>query len=166
MFQIGVIGSSTTKDKKVLQIAEETGREIAKKGCILICGGRAGVMEACAKGAKEAGGTTVGILPFNTHEDANKFIDIKVPTGIGWARNQIVVLASDGVIVVGGESGTLSEMCFAWINNKPIVAISPSGGFAKEFANRRMDGKRNDTILEAKDAKEAIEKIINILKGK
>ena len=107
--QIGVIGGSDCTEKFVY-VAEEVGRCIAEKGAILICGGLGGVMESAARGAKKAGGTTIGILlGFNRYE-ANKYIDIAIVTGMDHARNIIIVRSSDALIAVAGSYGTLSEI--------------------------------------------------------
>jgi len=108
---------------KIYKIAEEVGRLIAQQGWILVCGGRTGVMEAACKGAKRGGGLTVGILPSSNGRDANKYVDVKIPTGLGYARNILVVRASDAVIAISGEYGTLSEIAFAFNEEKPIVGI-------------------------------------------
>lgn len=154
--QIGVIGKEKA-DQKMISLAYETGKQIATNGHVLICGGRGGVMEAAAKGAKENNGTTVGILPSDSHSEANDFIDIKIATGIGLARNVIVVLSSDVVIAVGGGCGTLSEIGLAWAHYKKIIAISTSGGWAEKLAGTQIDSRRDDYIISAKTPKEAVE---------
>jgi len=109
--------------KKIYRIAEEVGNLIARQGWILICGGRTGVMEAACKGAKKQGGLTVGILPSSDGKDANKYVDVKIPTGLGYARNILVVRSVDAVIAISGEYGTLSEIAFAFNEEKPIAGI-------------------------------------------
>ncbi len=120
--QIGVIGGRRISKEK-LKLAEEVGREIAQKNAILICGGLGGVMEAACKGAKEAGGLTVGLLPVSSMDKANPYVDIVIPTGMGVARNAVIVHACEGVIAVGGRYGTLSEMAFARQKGIPIVSL-------------------------------------------
>ncbi len=119
---IAVVGGHKCS-KKIYRIAEEVGGLIAQQGWILICGGRTGVMEAACKGAKKQGGLTVGILPGSNGGDANKYVDVKIPTGLGYARNILVVRATDAVIAISGEYGTLSEIVFAFNEKKPIVGI-------------------------------------------
>jgi len=119
---IAVVGGHKCS-KKIYQIAEEVGSLIAEQGWILVCGGRTGVMEAACKGAKKQNGLTVGILPSSNGEDANKYVDVKIPTGLGYARNILVVRSSDVVIAISGEYGTLSEIAFAFNEEKPIVGI-------------------------------------------
>lgn len=120
---IGVIGAGKCT-KKIFSLAEEIGREIAKAGAVLVCGGLGGVMEAAAKGAKEAKGITIGILPGDSKEDANPYIDIPIVTGIGEGRNLMVIRSSDAIIALPGKYGTLSELSFAVKLEKPVVGIS------------------------------------------
>ncbi len=119
---IAVVGGHKCS-KKIYRVAEELGGLIAQQGWILICGGRTGVMEAACKGAKKQGGLTVGILPSSDGEDANKYVDVKIPTGLGYARNILVVRSVDAVIAISGEYGTLSEIAFAFNEEKPIAGI-------------------------------------------
>ncbi len=122
MIQIGVIGSGDCSPE-VAKVAEEVGERIARAGAVLICGGLGGVMEAAARGAKKAGGQTVGILPGFTREGANRYIDFFVITGLSEARNVIVVRSSDVLIAVEGGFGTLSEIALALQINIPVVGI-------------------------------------------
>ena len=122
MLQIGVIGSGRNEEK-TNRTALEVGREVARAGAVLICGGLGGVMEYAARGAREEKGTTVGILPGENRGEANAYIDIPIPTDLGHARNAIVVRASDTLIAVGGEYGTLSEIAFALKMGKPVVGL-------------------------------------------
>jgi uncharacterized protein (TIGR00725 family) len=119
--QIAVIGSGLDEDSR----AEEVGRLLAERGCTVVCGGLTGVMAAVARGAKAAGGTTIGILPGESREEANEWIDHIVVTGIGHARNLAVVASGDAVIAVGGEWGTLAEIGFARKLGRPVVVIDP-----------------------------------------
>jgi uncharacterized protein (TIGR00725 family) len=119
---IGVIGG-TAAGEEILQMAEETGRLIAEHGCFLICGGMAGVMEAAAKGAKEAGGTTIGILPHTDRHEANPYIDVPIATGFGEGRNLVIIRTADILIAIDGEYGTLSELAFALKMNKPVIGL-------------------------------------------
>jgi uncharacterized protein (TIGR00725 family) len=119
---IGVIGAGTAGED-ILGMAEETGRLIAEHGCLLICGGMGGVMEASARGAKKAGGTTIGILPQPDRHTANPYIDIPIATSFGEARNIIIVRTADILIAVGGEYGTLSEIAFALKTEKRVIGL-------------------------------------------
>lgn len=119
---ISVIGSSRAKPEH-LALAEEVGRELARHKVIVACGGLQGVMEAVCKGAKSAGGTTIGILPGRTSRDANRYVDIPIVTTMGYSRNVIVVNTGDAVIAIGGAFGTLSEIAFALSDGIPVVAL-------------------------------------------
>jgi uncharacterized protein (TIGR00725 family) len=119
---IGVIGG-TIAAPDVLQRAEETGRLIAGHGFALICGGMGGVMEAAAKGAKDAGGTTIGILPHADRHEANPYIDIPIATGLGEGRNLVIVRTADLLIAIDGEFGTLTEIAFALKIKKPVIGL-------------------------------------------
>jgi uncharacterized protein (TIGR00725 family) len=106
-----------------LAAAEQVGRELGRRGAVLLCGGLGGVMEAACRGAKAAGGITVGLLPGHDRGAANAFVDIAIPTGLGEARNALVVRAADAVIAVGGGYGTLTELAFGLKAGKPVVGI-------------------------------------------
>jgi uncharacterized protein (TIGR00725 family) len=120
--QIGVIGGAVCSPE-IYEIACDVGREIATNGFALVCGGLGGVMEAACQGAKKAGGITIGLLPTSDKKDANPYCDLVIPTGLGHARNVLVVHASDAIIAVDGEAGTLSEIAIALKIGKPIVGI-------------------------------------------
>jgi len=120
---IGVIGAGTA-DASLIGIAQEVGRLIANRAALLVCGGLGGVMEAAARGAKAAGGTTIGILPQATKEMVNPYIDVPVATGFGEGRNIVLVRTSDALIAIGGEYGTLSELAFALKMGKPVIGIN------------------------------------------
>jgi uncharacterized protein (TIGR00725 family) len=119
--QVSVIGSGAENEAR----AEEVGRLLAERGCTVVCGGRGEVMAAAARGAKGAGGTTIGILPGTTRADANEWIDHVVVTGLGHARNAVVAASGDGVIAVGGAFGTLTEIGFARVFGRPVVILEP-----------------------------------------
>jgi uncharacterized protein (TIGR00725 family) len=103
--------------------AAEVGRLLAERGAMLVCGGRGGAMEAACRGAKEADGLTVGILPGSDRSDANPFVDVVLPTGLGEARNALVVGAADVVIAIGGGYGTLSEIALALKAGKRVIGL-------------------------------------------
>jgi uncharacterized protein (TIGR00725 family) len=103
--------------------AEQVGGELARRGAVVVCGGLGGVMEAACRGAKEAGGTTVGILPGLDRAAANRFVDVALPTGLGEARNALVVRAADVLIAVGGAYGTLSEIALALKGGKRVIGL-------------------------------------------
>jgi uncharacterized protein (TIGR00725 family) len=117
--QIAVIGSGAEWAPQ----AEEVGRLLAGRGCVVVCGGLGEVMEAAARGAKEAGGTTVGVLPGESSKDANRWIDYAVATGTGHARNLAVVASCEAAIAVGGRWGTASEVSYARLLGRPVVVL-------------------------------------------
>jgi hypothetical protein len=120
--RIGVIGGSKP-DQEARETAFKVGRLIAENGAILVCGGLSGVMEAASRGAKKAGGLTIGILPGNNPSDANLYIDIPIATGMGYSRNSLVAMNSDVLIAVNGEYGTLSEIAFGIIYGKKVIGL-------------------------------------------
>ncbi len=119
---ISVIGGSQPTDAHV-ELAFQVGRELAIRGAVVVCGGLGGVMEAVCRGAKEAGGLTVGILPGIRREDANPFVDIPIVTSIGFARNASVVLSGQAVIAIDGSWGTLSEIAYARTFGVPVIGL-------------------------------------------
>lgn len=119
---IGVIGESETSLEKY-ELAYSVGREIARRGCVLISGGLGGVMEAACKGARDEGGLTVGIIPGASRFEANPYVDIPIVTDMGHARNIIVVRSSGAIIAIGGRYGTLSEVAFALKLGVPVVGF-------------------------------------------
>lgn len=131
MKRIGVIGQSGDIPIEIQQLAEDVGREIALRGAVLFTGGTNGVMECASRGAKAANGLVVGILPGDTLDKANKYIDIPISTGLSFDyRSLILVHSSDVLIMVGGGNGTLGELSTAYLNHKPVVILEPSGGWA------------------------------------
>jgi uncharacterized protein (TIGR00725 family) len=120
--RIGVIGGSSP-NKESRQQAFRVGQLIAENGAILVCGGLSGVMEAASRGAKEAGGFTIGILPGNSLDDANVSIDIPVATGMGYSRNSLVAMNSDAIIAIDGQYGTLSEIAYGCIYGKKVIGL-------------------------------------------
>ena len=145
--QISVIGAGEG-DEEILRDAEEVGRGIAEAGAVLVCGGLGGVMEAASRGASEAGGTVLGILPTLSPADANPYVTHAVATGTGHARNLAVVASGEAVIAVGGEWGTLSEIAYARKLGRPVVAI-------QSWTLRNRAGT-DLGIVEAETAEEAV----------
>lgn len=143
-----MIGGSRTRDPEVLGLAEAFGAALAAGGYNLICGGGRGTMEAACRGFQRIGGPgrTIGILPGPDHRWSNAHVDIPLPTGIGYARNALVVQAGQAVVAVGGESGTLSELALAWQFGRPIAVLTAAGGHAADWAGRPMDPHRGDEI--------------------
>lgn len=144
---IAVIGGRQAR-KDMLKAAEQAGALIALSGSVLLCGGLGGIMRAAAKGAKRAGGTTVGILPQDSKKSANEYIDVPVATGMGMGRNVIIARTADAVIAVSGEYGTLSEIAFSLQLGKPVVGIGTWD----------IDG-----VVEAEGADDAVRKALTLL---
>jgi len=120
--QIGIIGAGS-RGNEIRALAKMVGREVAKRGAFLLCGGLGGVMEAAAYGAKQEGGITLGILPGTLKEEANPWIDLAVLSGMGHARNALIAQSSDALIAVNGEYGTLSEIALGLKMGKPIIVL-------------------------------------------
>jgi uncharacterized protein (TIGR00725 family) len=133
------------------RIAYELGKLIAQEGWVLVCGGKEGVMEAACQGAKSAGGLTIGIMPSLDASEVNKFVDVALPTGLGYARNILVARASRFVVAVSGEYGTLSEIAFAF-NDPGRMVIG-------------IDSWKIPGMIQVKTAKEAVNKIKKILRS-
>lgn len=129
--------------------AETIGRLVAEAGAVVVCGGLGGTMEAACRGARGAGGTTVGILPGTDRAAANPYVDVAVPTGLGEARNTIVVRTADVVIAVGGGHGTLSEIAFAAKVGTPVVGLGT-------WQLVRGDGVPDDTLHAVASAADAV----------
>jgi len=119
---VAVIGASEATPEQAEQ-AHAAGRRLAELGAIVVTGGRGGAMEAACRGAKEAGGQTVGILPGLDRADANLYVDIGLPTGLGELRNGLVARAADAVVAVGGAWGTLAEIAFARAAGKAVFGV-------------------------------------------
>ncbi len=119
---ISVIGAGHA-EPKVLQHARQCGRLLARAGFGVVCGGLGGVMSAAAQGCAEEGGLTVGILPSSSHSDANPHIQVAIPTGLGQARNLVVVMAGLGALAISGGAGTLSEIGHALKMGRPVVGL-------------------------------------------
>lgn len=162
--QILVIGHNT---KGCLpeheKMAYEVGAEIAKSDSVLICGGLGGVMTATAHGAKDEGGLTIGIIPQNDPVEANEYCDIVIPTGMGLARDFLNALSADGVVIVGGGSGTLSETCAAYMYKKPMVAIRNLDSSVDPFIDGYIDHRENVKIVGVDTPQEAVAKILELI---
>lgn len=143
--------------------AYDVGAEVAKSGSVLITGGLGGVMTAACHGAHDANGITVGIIPQADASPANPYCDIVIPTGMGLTRDFLNALSSDGIIIVGGGSGTLSEICAAYMHKKPMVAIRNMGGVTAQFVDSYVDHRQNVKIIGVDTPKEAVEKILELV---
>jgi uncharacterized protein (TIGR00725 family) len=119
---VAVVGPGEATDAQ-LEAAEEVGRRLAEHDAIVVCGGLGGVMAAACRGARSAGGLTIGILPGGDRSEANEWVTVSIPTGLGELRNGLVVRAADAVIAVGGAYGTLSEIAFALKTGVPVIGL-------------------------------------------
>ena len=155
--RIGVIGGSDASFD-ALREAEETGRLIAEEGCILVTGGLGGVMEAASRGAKEAGGVVIGILPGKDSNEANDYVDIAIPTGLGWTRNVLVILNSDALIAIDGAYGTLSEISYALLYKKPVFGL-------KTWNLSKTDNMAGEGVISCLSPQEAVEKALKVVQG-
>ncbi len=154
---ISVIGGDKDASPAALKNAEEVGKLIAKAGAVLVCGGLKGVMEAVAKGAKSEGGLTIGILPGGKREEANPHIDIPIVTGLGYARNKLVVKTGHVVIAVDGKYGTLSEIAFALGYGIPVVGLN-----TWQLIN--SEGKVDQGIICVRNPLEAVQTALELAK--
>jgi len=162
--QILVIGNNTNGcTPKHEKIAYEVGAEIAKSDSVLITGGLGGVMKAASHGAHDANGLTVGIIPQDDATMANEFCDIVIPTGMGLTRDFLNALTADGVIIVGGGSGTLSEVCAAYMYKKPMVAIRNIGGSVEPYIDGFIDHRENIKIIGVDTPQDAVKKILELI---
>jgi len=157
---MAVVGSGSALDPTVEQLCAALGKAAVDAGFRLACGGLGGVMAAVCRGGHESDrlpeGHIVGILPGYDAGSANADVDVAIPTGVGIARNVVLVSTADVVVAVGGGSGTLSELALAWQLGKPIVSLSTGGGWAAKLAGEPIDDRRRDTIVAAATATEAV----------
>lgn len=163
---IGIIGKGMadgedTVPREALDGAEEVGRLVAGRHGVVISGGLGGVMEAVSKGAHEAGGLVIGLLPSLDRRTANPYVDIPLPTGLSTIRNHLTVRSSDAVIMIGGGNGTLNELTVCY-GTKPVVVLEGTGGWADRirgvlYQGKYLDERRAGEIHFARTAAEAVE---------
>ncbi|HXH19192.1 MAG TPA: TIGR00725 family protein [Chitinophagales bacterium] len=143
------------------------GKTLIDEGYFIVCGGMGGLMEAVCKGATKAKhytkGCTIGILPTLQKSDANEFCDVVIPSGLGIARNQLVVNAGDAVVAIGGGAGTLSEIAFAWQLGKPLICYSGLGGWSEAMAGKMVDERMRNKIIGAESLEEIIAHVKRVL---
>ena len=162
--QILVIGNNTngctpTHEK----LAYEIGQEIAISDSVLITGGLGGVMTAASHGSHDANGLTVGIIPQDDASLANQYCDVVIPTGMGFARDFLNALSADGVIIVGGGSGTLSEVCAAYMGRKPMVAIRNLKSSIDPYIDDFLDHRKNVKIIGVDTPQDAVKTILELI---
>lgn len=158
---VSVLGPNQTRcNVDVYQFGQQLGRELIQAGYTVVCGGVQGFMEAVCKGARSADnytyGCTVGILPGDTKEQANEYVDIVIPTGMGWARNQLIVNAADAIVSVAGGAGTLSELAYAWQSGKPVVCYTAFEGWTQRLADMQIDLNHKGVFKAAKSIPEIL----------
>jgi len=151
---IAVIGGHQPS-KEEAKLAEEVGRELAKRGATLVCGGLGGVMEAACKGASSEGGVTIGILPGDSRQTANPYVQIPIVTNLGEARNVVVVKSAQAVIAIGGNYGTLSEIAHALRSGIPVIGLDT-------WALSR-NGQPDDSIIPAQNSAEAVNIALSLI---
>ena len=152
--QVAVIGGGQASSREV-KLAEEVGRLLARKGVILVCGGLGGIMEAACRGASAEGGLTIGILPGESRRGANRYVQIPIVTGIGYARNVAVVKSAQAVIAIGGSYGTLSEIGHALQSGIPVIGLDTWSLF--------KNGKANSSVIMAGSATEAVDTALELI---
>jgi uncharacterized protein (TIGR00725 family) len=150
---VAVVGPGEANAEE-LSTAEEVGRLLGEAGALVVSGGRGGVMEAVCRGARSAGGLTLGILPGRDRRDANPYVEVAVPTGLGEMRNALVVAAADALIAVGGAYGTLSEIALALRGGKPVVGLGTW--------ELTRGGSPDDGIIRAGTAREAVDTALDL----
>ncbi len=148
---IAVIGGSQCSAREA-KLAEAVGRELARRGAILVCGGLGGVMEAACKGASSEGGVTIGILPGDNYQAANPYVQIPIVTGMGYARNIAVVKSAQAVIAIGGNYGTLSEISHALQSGIPVIGLNTW--------SLSRNGQPDNSIIPAQSPTEAVNKAL------
>ena len=153
---IAVIGGAQCSSGEAAT-AEVVGRELAKRNAILVCGGLGGVMEAACRGATIENGLTIGILPSDNPADSNPYVQIPIATGVGYARNIAVVKSAQAVIAIDGDYGTLSEIAYALKSAIPVIGLNTW--------SMSRNGQKDDSIVIAEDAFDAVEKAITLAKG-
>jgi len=166
MYKIGLIGPNKSGcSDELYGFGQELGAQLSSCEHIIICGGLGGFMEAVCKGAKQSpktfAGQTIGILPGEDASAANSFIDVPIPTGIGIARNLVIVRSADILIAAGGGAGTLSEIAFAWQLQKKVLCVTLFEGWAKELAGRNLDQRQSDLLIPVNSIDQILELIEN-----
>ena len=154
---IAVIGGNQCS-KEEAKLAEGVGRELARRGAALVCGGLGGVMEAACRGAQSEGGLTIGILPGENPQAANPYVQVPIVTGIGYARNVAVVKSAQAVIAIGGNYGTLSEIAHALQSDIPVIGLNTW--------SLSRNGQLDESIIPAQNPTEAVNKALSLAKNR
>jgi len=175
LYTIGVIGPGVHDGAGPLaptteRLAEAVGRAIAQQGAVTVTGGPGGVMEAAARGARDAGGLTLGLLPGLDATDANAYLDIALTTGLGRGRNLVLARGCDALVMVGGGAGTLNEVTIAYAERITVVIVLCSGGWADRLPpvlveGRYLDERRRTPIVVADDPEAAVMLALDAARG-
>lgn len=163
---IAVIGPNADKcSEQVYQFGLELGRALVDAGYLIACGGKFGLMEAVCKGAHQSEGyqfgKTIGIIPSSDKAEANSYCDIVIPTGLGIARNTLLVNAADRVIAVAGGAGTLSELAMAWQLGKKVICYTGFEGWSKALAGKAVDQSNREMFKDAASIKEILQLLVD-----
>jgi len=162
--QISVIGANKSVcSTELYEFAVELGHAIANQGHIVFNGGMEGVMEAVSKGVQQSNNAqarVIGILPYDNKSAGNSYLDIVIPTGIGFARNMIVVSAADVIIALGGGAGTLNEISYAWQLGKKVYCYQDAGGWSAKLAGQQLDARKSGLLI----GFNTIDELLNYLK--
>ncbi|MBI5218475.1 MAG: TIGR00725 family protein [Bacteroidia bacterium] len=165
--KIGVIGPNKSGcSKELYDFGIELGKRLSSPGRIIVCGGLGGFMEAVCKGMKQSANTffgqTIGILPDAVTDYANAYVDIPIATGMGIARNSIIINSSDIIIAAGGGAGTLSELAFAWQQKKTVLCVTQFEGWANELAGKNIDDRGNGLFVPVNTIDEILKYLDNL----
>jgi len=158
-------------DPRVRMAAREVGAAIARAGAVLVCGGLGGVMEAAARGAREAGGVTVGFIPGLDRREANPYLDFVFPTGLGTLRNYLIIRSAQAAILIAGGVGTLQEATIAYDHRVPVVLLRGTGGWADRLPDMLLEGayldpRRKVAFHVANSPQEAVEIALGLAQGR
>lgn len=166
MKKVAIIGPNTQLcSTELYDFGRQLGNSLAQEKLVIVCGGLGGFMEAVCKGAKESPqtfyGQTIGVLPGEDASAANPYVDLAIPTGLGIARNLIIIRTADIIIAAAGGAGTLSEIAFAWQHQKKVLCITRFDGWAKELAGRDLDKRESGLLVPVDEIDDVIQLISN-----
>lgn len=167
MKSIAVIGNGDPShaSESTLRTAHAVGKEIARSGFAVICGGLGGVMEAACMGARSQGGLSIGVLPGLDASSANPFVDIRICTGMAIGmRDDVIIHSAEGVIVVGGGAGTLGEIALSYMYRKPVILVQGTGGWAERLSSQYLDEREKMKIAVAATAEEAVAWVVDCIR--
>lgn len=165
--QVSVIGyDAKICTDAAYEAAYRVGSSLAKNRATLVTGGLGGVMEAASKGAQELHGLVIGIVPPDDAAVANRYCDVVIPSGMGYARNFLVVNSADAIIIVGGGAGTLTEAAAAYGKGKPLIAVRGTGGVADGWAGKYFDERKTVRVSGADTPEEAVAMTLRAAKKK